>query len=136
LLLAEEDNICLLSPCTALKGVDGFRYVLSVMELDELFKKLEIDPEFTTPNDYQKRVEIGKNHPGFSPVESMTQGNVTSFRLSKLLMNEIDKSKGPFLDLYPCLARCLTGGSNYPTADSAVIEERCNWLESLWEAKA
>jgi hypothetical protein len=103
------------------------------MELDELFKGLEIDPEFAKPRDYQKKVEVGKNHPGFSPIEFAGEANVTSLRISKNLMGQVDKAKAGFFDLYPCLARCLTGGGNYPTADSAVLENRCKWLESLWE---
>jgi len=135
LLLEEEKDkeVCLLSPCTAMKNESTFRHVISSMELDELFKKLEINPEFSALSDYRSRIQIGKNHPGFSPVESIIQSNVTSLKLSKRLIDDIDKIKGDFLDLYPCLARCLTGGSNYPTANSTVIEGRCNWLESLWE---
>jgi len=134
LLLKEEKagNVCLLSPCTALKGVEGFRHVLSVMELDELFKKLEIDPEFSKPHDYPKKAEVGRNHPGFSSIQSNREANVTSLRLSKQVTGQIEKVAEGFLDLFPCLARCLTGGGNYPTAESGVIEERCNWLESLW----
>ena len=131
----KQAKTCLLSPCTALKGVEEFRHVISVMELDELFKKLEIDPEFASPGEYQNSAKIGKRHPGFSPIESTVEANVASFRISKQTADQIDSAKGIFLDLFPCLARCLTGGGNYPTANNAVIESRCNWLNSLWEAQ-
>lgn len=137
LLLKEESKepICLLSPCTALKGIDGFKHVLSAMELDELFKKMEIDPEFTKQDNYQSKVKIGKNHPGFSPIEVTVEANVSSIRLSKETIGQIEKTKGDFIDLFPCLARCLNGGGNYPTVDQNIVEDRCNWLESLWEAQ-
>lgn len=138
LLLREESEepICLLSPCTALKGVNGFKHVLSVMELDEFFKKMEIDPEFTKQDNYQSKVKIGKNHPGFSPVGVTVEAKVTSIRLSKEVIGQIERTNGDFVDLFPCLARCLTGGGNYPTVDEKVVEDRCNWLESLWEVEA
>jgi hypothetical protein len=60
---------------------------------------------------------------------------VTSIRLSKEVMGQIERTNGDFVDLFPCLARCLTGGGNYPTVDEKVIEDRCNWLESLWEVE-
>jgi coenzyme F420-reducing hydrogenase gamma subunit len=136
LLFKEESKepICLLSPCTALKGVSGFKHVLSVMELDELLKKKEIDPEFTRQTNYQSNVKIGRNHPGFSPVEVTVEANVTSIRISKEAINQIERTKAGFVDLFPCLARCLNGGGNYPTVNESIIENRCNWLESLWEA--
>ena len=138
LLLKDEGagNTCLLSPCTALKGVEGFRHVLSAMELDELFKKLEIDPEFSKPQDYSKRVEVGNRHPGFSPIQTDGGTKVTSLRISKQSLSQIGKVPEGLVDLSPCLARCLTGGGNYPTADSHVIEDRCYWLESLWGLRA
>jgi coenzyme F420-reducing hydrogenase gamma subunit len=136
LLLRQESKepTCLLSPCTALKGVAGFKHVLSVMELDELFKKKEIDPEFTNQTNYQCEARVGRNHPGFSPVEVTVEANVTSLRISKDVIGQIERTKTGFIDLFPCLARCLNGGGNYPTVDENVIENRCNWLESLWEA--
>jgi hypothetical protein len=134
LLFREEskDPICLLSPCTALKGVAGFKRVLSAMELDELFKKKEIDPEFSRQTNYQSKAKIGSNHPGFSPVEVTVEANVTSIRISKEVIGQIERTTASFVDLFPCLARCLNGGGNYPTVDESVIENRCNWLESLW----
>jgi coenzyme F420-reducing hydrogenase gamma subunit len=134
LLLEEEKDcpVCLVSSCTALKGVTGFKHVLSAMELDELFKKLEINPEFATPTDYQKRANVGNNHPGFGTVEKIVEANVTSIKISKDTPSQIEKAKTGFLDLYPCLGRCLSGGGNYPTAESNVIEARAYWLESLW----
>jgi len=136
LLFREESKepICLLSPCTALKGISGFKHVLSVMELDELFKKKEIDPEFTCQTNYQSKAKIGRNHPGFSPVEVTVEANVTSIRISKEAIGQIERTKAGFVDLFPCLARCLNGGGNYPTVDENIIENRCSWLESLWEA--
>lgn len=137
LLLKEENKepVCLLTPCTALKGVSGFKRVLSAMELDELFKKKEIDPEFARRSGYQSEVKIGTKHPGFSPVEVTVEANVSSIRVSKDVVKQIEKSKAAFIDLFPCLARCLNGGCNYPTVDESVIENRCNWLESLWGAQ-
>ncbi len=132
LLEEENDSVCLVSPCTALKGVTGFKHVLSAMELDELFKQLEINPEFSVPDDYEKRMYVGKNHPGFSPVEKTVENNVTSLRVSKDVSNQIEKVKNGYLDLFPCLARCLTGGGNYPTIESSILEARINWLEALW----
>jgi coenzyme F420-reducing hydrogenase gamma subunit len=135
MLLEEEDDVCLLSSCTALKGVTTFRHVLSAMELDELFKHLEINPEFSTPSNYEKRITVGKNHPGFSPVEKIVEANVTSLRVSKDIDSQIEKIKSGYLDLFPCLARCLTGGGNYPTIESSILDTRVKWLESLWEMK-
>ncbi len=137
LLLKEESKtpVCLLSPCTALKGVNGFKYVISAMELDELFKKMEIDPEFSKKDNYQRKIKIGKNHPGFSPVELTVESNVSSIRISKDVVPQIDRTKSNFIDLFPCLARCLNGGGNYPTVEEKIIEDRCNWLESIWEVK-
>jgi iron only hydrogenase large subunit-like protein len=134
MLLEEEKDgqVCLVSSCTALKGVTGFEHVLSAMELDELFKQLEINPEFATPGDYERRVNVGRDHPGFGPVEKIVEANVTSLRISKDIVAQIEKVTSGYLDLFPCLARCLTGGGNYPTIKSAIIEARANWLESLW----
>ena len=137
LLLKEEVKtpVCLLSPCTALKGVNGFKYVLSAMELDELLKKMEIEPEFCKKDNYQSKIKIGKNHPGFSPVELTSESNVSSIKISKDVVPQINGTNSDFVDLFPCLARCLNGGGNYPTVEEKIIEDRCNWLESLWEVK-
>jgi coenzyme F420-reducing hydrogenase gamma subunit len=134
-LLFKEENsepICLLSPCTALKGVAGFKHVISAMELDELLKKKEIDPEFAPKTNYQSEAKIGRNHPGFSPVEATVEANISSIRVSKDVVEQIERSKSAFIDLFPCLARCLNGGGNYPTTNESIIENRANWLESLW----
>lgn len=137
ILLDEEKDgsVCLVSPCTALKGVTGFKHVLSAMELDELFKQLEINPEFAEPSDYKCRINFGKDHPGFSPVERIIENNVISLRISKDVGSQIEKVRNCYLDLFPCLARCLTGGGNYPTIDSGILEGRANWLESLWKVQ-
>lgn len=133
LLEDEKDSqVCLVSSCTALKGVEGFKHVLSAMELDELFKQLEINPEFATPNDYEMRATVGKNHPGFGPAEKIVDADVTSLRISKEVVAQIEKTSSGYLDLFPCLARCLTGGGNYPTIKSSILENRARWLESLW----
>lgn len=138
LLLNEkrEKSVCILSPCTALKGVEGFTHVISVMELDELFKQMEIDPEFTKPNSYQGEVRVRRDHPGFSSIKLTEGPSVYSLRISKDAMSKIGEAKGDFLDLFPCFDRCLSGGGNYPTVDRDVIESRRRWLASLWEVGA
>lgn len=138
LLLDEEkgESVCILSPCTALKGVEGFAHVLSVMELDELLKQMEIEPEFAKPNSYQQKVKVRGDHPGFNPIKLGEESSVYSLRISKVGLSRIGEAKRDFLDLYPCFDRCLTGGGNYPTVDKGVIEDRRRWLEFLWEAEA
>jgi coenzyme F420-reducing hydrogenase gamma subunit len=138
LLLDEkrEEFVCILSPCTALKGVEGFTHVLSVMELDELFKQMEIDPEFTKPKNYQGEVKVGRDHPGFSSIKLTEGTSVHSLRISKDVISKIGESKGDFLDLFPCFDRCLSGGGNYPTVDRDIIEGRRRWLAALWGSGA
>jgi hypothetical protein len=138
LLLDEKRGkpVCLLSPCTALKGVEGFAHVLSVMELDELFKQLEIDPEVSKPRDYRDRVKVSGDHPGFSSVKLAGGTSVNSLRISKGAKGQIGEAEGRYLDLFPCLDRCLSGGGNYPTVDRDVIINRRRWLASLWEVDA
>jgi coenzyme F420-reducing hydrogenase gamma subunit len=135
LLLGEHKggNVCLLSPCTALKGVEGFAHALSAMELDELFKLLEIDIEFCKPSAYDGAVaKIGAGHPGYGPVKLGGSG-VHSIRISRGTNNKLKDVRSGHVDLFPCLDRCLNGGGCYPTTEKAVIAARKKWLEALWE---
>jgi coenzyme F420-reducing hydrogenase gamma subunit len=134
LLLAEHKGVCLLSPCTALKGVTGFAHVLSAMELDELLKKLEVDVEFAKPAGYDGATsKVGASHPGYAAVKLPISGaGVKTMRVSKTVRSKLKEVKSGHVDLYPCMDRCLSGGGNYPTAEKGVIEARRKWLEALW----
>lgn len=135
----KKADVSLLSPCTALKGVDGFSNVLSVMELDELFKKLEIEVGFgkSSIDTYDASVDR-MNHPGKTPPKALFQSKkLTSLKIShdtSKLVNSI-KNENTHLDMYPCLDRCLSGGGNYPTVDDDAVKKRRSWLESLWGVK-
>jgi len=137
LLIKEADwaSVCVLSPCTALKGVDGLTHVLSAMELDELFKKLEIEPEFSKPRGYDiDRAKIGGGHPGFGSVKLSEAANVYSQRISKDVVARVEGVTEGLIELYPCLDRCISGGGNYPTVKKEDIQNRRKWLSVLWEA--
>jgi coenzyme F420-reducing hydrogenase gamma subunit len=137
LLIKEADgaSVCVLSPCTALKGVEGLTHVLSAMELDELFKKLEIEPEFSKPRGYDlDRAKIGGGHPGFGSVKLSEAANVYSQRISKGVVTRVEGVTEGLIELYPCLDRCISGGGNYPTVKKEVVQNRRKWLSVLWEA--
>ncbi len=129
LLLAEEKGACLLSPCTAMKGAEGFSHVITAPDLDELFKQLELDLEFMDPAKAKydgKTVAKGFRHPGMP-------GAKNSFGISADLKDKLASAKlakGP-VDVFPCLAGCMNGGGNYPTIDDAEIQERTKWLMNL-----
>jgi coenzyme F420-reducing hydrogenase gamma subunit len=134
LLLGEQKgkNVCLLTPCTALKGVDGFAHVISAMELDDLLKQLEIDLEFSMPQDYDgQKSKVGSSHPGYTPVK-LPGANIKTLKISKKFIKNLDGVKEGYVDAFPCLDRCLNGGGAYPTTDAMTIENRRKWLESLW----
>jgi coenzyme F420-reducing hydrogenase gamma subunit len=137
LLIKEADgtSVCVLSPCTALKGVEGLTHVLSAMELDELFKKLEIDPEFSKPRGYEfDRAKIGGGHPGFGSVKLSEAANVYSQRISKGVVTRVEGVTEGLIELYPCIDRCISGGGNYPTVKKEDVQNRRKWLSVLWEA--
>jgi hypothetical protein len=102
------------------------------MELDELLKQMEIDPEFAKPRNYDGSVKVGKNHPGFSSVKLPEGTGVTSLRISKDVIGQIGEANTAFVDIFPCLDRCLSGGGNYPTVDIDVVSNRRKWLTTLW----
>ncbi len=132
LLLANRKGkaVCLLSPCTALKGAKGFTHVIDSMELDDLFKSLEIDPEFAKPQGYDGPTAKSRaGHPGFCQTEAV---QAKSIRISKKAHAQIKEAKSVAVDLYPCMNRCLNGGGCHPTTDKAEIEARRQWLEALW----
>ncbi|MFA5771599.1 MAG: 4Fe-4S binding protein [Thermoplasmata archaeon] len=125
-------DVSLLSPCTALKGVDGFSHVLSVMELDELFKKLGIEPSFGASDVDTYDAPVNRaNHPGRTQT---LQAKLASSRISKGTPEWIKsmKSNNTYLEIYPCIERCLSGGGNYPTVDYDTVTMRRKWLETLW----
>lgn len=130
LLIAEEGKrVCLLSPCTALKDVKGIEYVLTAPDLDELFKRMELDLEFMNPDkEKYDGVAVPKKfrHPGIP----MDKGD---FTVSKDVLGKIGSVKlanGP-VRLYPCLAGCLNGGGNHPTIDESEIKARMEWVAKL-----
>jgi coenzyme F420-reducing hydrogenase gamma subunit len=126
------EGVALLTPCTALKGADGFAHVLSAMELDELLKQLEIDLEFAKPSDYDgPTAKVGGGHPGYAPV-TYSGATVTSLRITRGFEQRLATTKDGHVDAFPCLSRCLNGGGCYPTTETEVIDARRAWLEALW----
>ncbi|MDD4308481.1 MAG: hypothetical protein PHU53_06710, partial [Thermoplasmata archaeon] len=128
LLKHEKGPVCLITPCTAMKKEKGFGFVLSAMELDELFKRREIDLGFSTGGAYSEPVSRKGMHPGGGP--SGIPGAV-SCRIDR---NLASKAKGHgLIDAYPCLHRCLSGGGNFPTSKLDIVKSRGEWLQHLWE---
>jgi coenzyme F420-reducing hydrogenase gamma subunit len=128
------ETMCVATPCSALKGVSGFRHVLSALELDELFKQLEIEVAHCPVGAYDgESADSWGRHPGM-----VTDGEtaVKAMRVHPLLKQSLETLRDERLELYPCLRRCLSGGGNYPTVDQTVIETRKAWLTRLWEAHA
>lgn len=131
LLLEEESrSICLLSPCSAMKEVEDFNYVLTAANLLELFKQLECDLDFMDPERAAydgKTVDRGFRHPG------VPGGRNNGFGIRKDLQEKLDQAniaRGP-VHVYPCLAGCTNGGGTPPTIDENVIQQRITWLEEL-----
>ena len=126
-------EVCLVTPCTALKGVNGFKHSLSAENLDELFKQLEIDAEFANPKmgGYDgSTVSHQFLHPGIAKpidIEAKELPIRRSFQDSLL-----QTAKG-LIDVHPCLRRCLSGGGNVPNVETEEIERRIKWLKSLRE---
>ncbi len=130
---AEGNPMCLLTPCTALKGVEGFAHVLSAMDVDDLFKQLEIDIERAKPQGYDGAVaQAGRTHPGYAPARLPFEAKVCSLRISKDLQAKLHQTGGSHVEIFPCMNRCLSGGGNFPTVEVEVIDARTRWLESLW----
>ncbi len=129
LLEDESKGICLLSPCSAMKEVEEFNYVLTSANLIELFKQLECDLEFMDPEQAAydgKTVQNGFQHPG-------VPGSKNGFGIRKDLMEKLSAAnlpRGP-VNVYPCLAGCVNGGGTPPTIDEMDIEQRIDWLHEL-----
>ncbi len=130
LLISEEENdICVLSPCTAMNNIDGIKYVLTAPNLDELFKQLNVDIKFVDPEDgvYDgKTLPKGFTHPGI-PRDS---GDLLISRDIVERIESTDQAKGP-LNIYPCLKGCANGGGNHPTIEVEEMENRIEWLTKL-----
>ena len=136
-LAGENVNIVLFSPCTALKGVEGLDFVLSAMEMDEFFKKSELDLEFIDPcpEPYGGAVvPRGNVHAGVEATTGALQGRkLNSHRLSRDIKKKLADVDGrELVEIYPCLKRCLNGGGCYPTVEAEVIAERRAWPKTLW----
>ncbi len=136
----KDREVCLLSPCTALKAVEKLSYVISAMELDELFKKAEMDLEFVKAAEqpYDGTVVPREAcHPGVGQLATSFEGRpINSARISPDTRETITGIETPGLvELYPCLRRCLNGGGCYPTVENEIISIRRSWLSRLWGGK-
>jgi len=131
LLLDEvSKSICLVSPCSAMKEVEDFNYVLTGANLLELFRQLECDLDFMDPEGAAydgHTVDPGFRHPGV-PAPGRNGFGIRRDLPEKL--TQAKKERGS-VHVYPCLAGCTNGGGTPPTIDEEVIQERITWLEEL-----
>lgn len=133
LLLDEvSKSICLVSPCSAMKEVEDFNYVITGANLMELFRQLECDLDFMDPEGVAydgKTVGRGFRHPGVPDLGR------NGFGIRRNLPDKRTRAKiaKGAVHVYPCLAGCVNGGGTPPTIDEEVIQERITWLEELRE---
>ncbi|HLD36352.1 MAG TPA: response regulator [Planctomycetota bacterium] len=133
-----NDAVYLLTPCTALKGVDGLAGALSAMDLTTLLKLTETRLENA---DYQKGAYDGPTvkrkeiHRGVHSPETIHDYPVLSQMITIGIDKALPSGNGHLTELHPCLMKCLSGGGNHPTVDKKTITNRKNWLELLWEGK-
>jgi len=110
----------MITPCTAMKGTE-VDLTLSAMELEELFRELDIRLDLVPPSGRYDG-PVSKVHPGIElPTE--IREKVSSKRISP--SSGLSSAEG-MTEMYPCLMKCLTGGGNYPKMD-------VEWIEHLKE---
>ena len=130
LLLAEESwGVCLLTPCSAMKEVEEFSYVITAANLMELFKQLECDLDFMDPDGAAydgNTVHKGFQHPGIPRREN-------SYRVTGSLVDDLASKTLPAgpVNVMACMSGCANGGGTPPTVDEEVIQTRINWLQEL-----
>ena len=130
-------SVTLVSPCTALKAVREICHVLSAMELDELFKGMDIDVAAMLPDEVPydgMTSDRGLWNPGIAPLRNFEGTPVTPFPISHDLPSTLAsrESDGSLIEIHPCIMRCLNGGGTYPSVDSEVMKQRKDWLHRLW----
>jgi coenzyme F420-reducing hydrogenase gamma subunit len=133
----DSSTITLLSPCTALKGVEGISHVLSALEFDELFRRMSIEVGGVLPADVPydgTTVDRSVRNPEISTIQELGDHPVTTIPVSHELHSEISSLglEGTLVDIHPCIMRCVNGGGNHPSVDAGIMKERKNWLNRLW----
>ncbi|MCK5024445.1 MAG: 4Fe-4S binding protein [Thermoplasmata archaeon] len=126
--MGKSASISLLTPCTALKGVEGLAFILSSDNLDELFKQMGTDVEFAEPEKGTYDGELVHNefqHPGIPGEHPRSSVSITHDFLEKL------ETYSEPVDVYPCLMRCVSGGGNRSTIDELTIQNRIDWVKKL-----
>ncbi len=134
LLKEVKGEICLMSPCSGLKAVEGLDHVISAPEMIDLFNHLDIQIGFVEPasGDYDGKLASDDfKHPGIP--DDREYFKVTADLEDELA--EADLEDGG-VDVFPCLNGCLSGGGNHPTADESKIKKRIEIAIELREVRS